>query len=74
MSEWSTTQQCLLCNPQMEYIEVPTNANVPPQLGGIWITMNETGEKRLFKPREICYECFRYHLAVIEEPFMEELI
>lgn len=70
MSDFCKQQQCLLCNPQMEYIEVPKNANVPPQLGGIWITMNDTGEERLFKPREICKICFDYHMAVLEERFL----
>lgn len=79
MSDFCKPQQCLLCNPQMEHIEVPKNANVPQgkpklkkrmSLGGIWITMNDTGEKRFFKPREICKICFDYHMAVLEERFL----
>jgi hypothetical protein len=76
MSEFCEPQDCLLCNPEMEYIEVPKNANVPQgkqrmsPIGGIWITMNDTGEKRLFKPREICKVCFDYHMALLEERFL----
>lgn len=62
--------ECLLCNPEIIHVKVPRDPNKPPILGGIWIRINEEGDKKLFKPNEICYDCFIYHYNYYLERFL----